>query len=134
MAFNITTKAISDTITFQLVDPATGVAMFADDAEKKPLTVEIFGKASKQYRNALSALSRKSLVRKGKAQSFEQNVIDNNELLAAISKEAKNFDFGDGVAINSEAQFLKLYSDASLYWIKDQASEALEGGNTSFLK
>lgn len=127
MSFNITTKAIKETAIVQLIDPNTEFPMFEDKEETKPLTIEIYGKASKQYRAALSALSRKSVARKGKAGTFEQNVADNNELLAAISKEAKNFDFGDGIPINTQEQFLKLYSDNSLYFIKDQVSSALEG-------
>ena len=76
--FNIKSKAINETATLHLVDPATEVALYADDAEKKPLQIVLNGKASKAYRNALSTLLRKSAARKGKA-SFEQNVEDNNQ-------------------------------------------------------
>lgn len=126
MSFNITTKAVANTTTLHLEDPSTGEKMYADEAQTQPLTIELFGKASKQYRTALSALSRKSLARKGKAQSFETNVEDNTEILVAISKVAKNFDMGDGVAIDNADAFRKLYSDPSLFWIKDAVQAELE--------
>lgn len=123
--FNINTKAILETATLNLLDPVTEVQLFADDAEKKPLQIVLNGKASKAYRNALSTLLRKGAARKGKA-TFEQNVEDNNNLLAEISVEAINFDMGDGVPIKTKEQFLALYSTPSLYWIKDAVSFFLE--------
>jgi len=126
MSFNITSKSLNDQATFTLVDPDTGAQMFSDDAETQPLQITLYGKASKQYKNALSKLSKKSQARKGKQPSFDESVADNNELLAAISKEALNFDLGDGVAINTPEKFIELYSNAGLYWIRDQASAFLE--------
>lgn len=131
MSFNINTKAISETAVLNLVDPVTEVQLYADDAEKKPLQISVNGKASKAYRNALSSLSRKNAARKGKS-TFEQNVADNNALLAEISVEAINFDMGDGVPIKTKEQFLALYSEPSLYWVKDAVSAFLED-SSSFL-
>lgn len=125
MSFNISTKAVSDTTVLQLRDPVSDAPMFADEAETQPLTIEIFGKSSKQYRAALSALSRKSLARKNKPQSFETNIEDNTDILVAISKKANNFDM-DGVAIDNAEGFKALYSNPALFWIKDQVQEELE--------
>jgi hypothetical protein len=126
MAFNIKTKALNDRATLTLVDIETDLPLFADDAQKEPLQITLYGKASKQYKSALAKLSKKSQARKGKNPSFDESVADNNELLSAISKEAFNFDMGDGVAINTYEKFIELYSDASLYWVRDQASAFLE--------
>jgi hypothetical protein len=126
MAFNIKTKALNDRATLTLVDIETDLPLFADDAQTEPLQITLYGKASKQYKSALSKLSKKSQARKGKNATFDESVADNNELLAAISKEAFNFDMGDGVAIDTPEKFLELYSDSSLYWVRDQASAFLE--------
>lgn len=129
--FNITKKVISDSGVLHLCDPETGVLLYADEAETKPLTIEIHSKASKAYRNALSTLLRKSSARKGKA-TFENNVEDNNVLLSQICIKANNFDMGTG-AIDSPAKFLELFNEAGLYWIKDAVSQFLEE-NASFLQ
>ena len=133
MAFNINTKAVSDTATLHLEDPATGEKLYADEAQKLPLEIVVYGKASKQYRSALAALSRKGMARKNKPQSFDQNVEDNVDILVAISKKANNFDMGDGLPIDNAEAFKGLYSNASLYWCKDQVQNFLES-TESFLQ
>ncbi len=121
MALNLKTVAVGDTTRVHLVD-ANDEKLYDDG---KPAEIEIYGKASKQYRQALSALSRKNVLRKGKTQSFETNVEDNVDLLVAISKAAHNFDMGNG-PIDSVEAFKALYSDASLFFIKDAVQAALE--------
>lgn len=123
MTYNIKSQAVSDTTFMHLRDPSTDEAIVDDKGNA--VGIEIYGKASAQYRRALSELSRKSLARKGKPQSFETNVEDNIALLAAISKEAVNLDY-DGTPVDSPAMFIKMYSDPSLYFLKDQVGEALE--------
>lgn len=125
MSFNISKLAVTDTTTLQLVNPATEVKLYADEAETLPLEIVMYGKSSKQYRAALSALSRKGLARKGKPQTFETNVEDNVEILVAISKKANNFDL-NGAPIDNPEAFRELYSDNSLFWIKDQVQAELE--------
>ena len=119
---NIKSQSVAETTFVHLTDPV-GEKLYGTDGN--PVGVTIFGKASKQYKAALSELSRKNLARKGKPQSFSTNVEDNIDLLVAISKEAHNFDMGNG-AINNQEAFKQLYSDASLFFIKDQIQEALE--------
>lgn len=130
MAFNIKSKQLADTTFVHLTDPITDEKLY--DEDNAPVGIEIYGKASSQYRSALAALSRKQLARKGKAQSFETNVEDNVDILVAISKAAVNFDY-EGEAINSPLVFKRLYSDATLFWIKDQIQNALED-NSAFTK
>lgn len=130
MAFNITSKAVSETTFLHLRDPATDEKLF-DEAGNK-VGIHLYGKASKQYRQALSELSRKGLQRKNKPQSFETNVEDNVSILVAISKSGENFDY-NGDALDTAAAFTKLYSDSTLFWLKDQVQETLED-TSAFLK
>lgn len=122
MAFNITSTKVVDTTRVHLVD-ANDEKLYDDKGNK--VEIEIFGKASKQYRQALSALSRKNVLRKGKTQSFEVNIEDNVELLVAISKTSYNLEM-DGVVVDTPAAFKTLYSDPSLFFIKDAVQLALE--------
>lgn len=131
MSFNIKSKAASSDATFlHLRDVVTGEKLY--DEDNQPVGIDLYGKASKQYRQALSALSRKAMQRKNKQQSFEVNVEDNNELLAMISKKAVNFDY-EGKAIDTNAMFMTLYNDAELYWVKDQVQEILDD-DAAFMK
>lgn len=123
--FNLTTKKIEEAAFLQFNDPESDMPLWADKEETLPVGVMVYSKGSKAYRNALSALSRKNLQRKGKS-TFEQNIEDNNRLLAAITKESVNFDMGDGVALDTEDQFYTLYSTPELYWCKDAVSTFLE--------
>ncbi len=122
MALNLKSTSVVETTRVHLSD-ATGEKLY--DENGNPAQLEIFGKASKQYKNALAELSRKSLARKGKPQPFSVNVADNIDLLVAITKAAYNFDVGNG-PLTTPDDFKALYSDASLFFIKDQAQEALE--------
>lgn len=132
MSFNIKTKQLSDTTILNLVDPGTGLMMFADDAETQPLQIEVYGKSSKAYRNWQASASRKALAR-GKKQVTPEEAAENTaDFLVAVSKQAMNFDI-DGVAIDSPAMFKLLYSDPSLYWIGDQVAEKL-GETEAFLQ
>jgi hypothetical protein len=136
--FNIKSKALADTTTLHLVDPATGEFMYADNDEKQPLTIELYGRSSKQYRQWMSATLRKNEKEKEanrgkpKAKSLEQTLADNAEFLSIVSIKATNFDLG-GKAIDNKEAFVELYSDPSLEWIGEQVSEAL-GDNGRFLK
>ncbi len=123
MAFNIKSQAVVDTAFLHLRDAVTDEKIL--DETGKPVGIELYGKASKQYRQALSELSRKALQRKNKPQSFETNVEDNVGILVSISKKAVNMDY-EGKPIDSAAMFTTLYSDPTLYFVKDQVQEFLE--------
>lgn len=129
MAFNITSAAVVETTLVHLVD-ANDEKLY--DEAGAAVMIEIFGKASKAYKNALSELSRKNLQRKGKPQSFSTNVEDNIELLVAISKTSHNLEM-DGEAVDSPAAFKALYSNPHLFFIKDAVQAALED-NANFLQ
>lgn len=125
MSFNITTKKIEDAAFLHFNDPETDMPLWADDAETLPVGINVYSKGSKAYRNALSALARKNLMNKGK-RTFEQNIEDNNRLLAAVCKESVNFDMGDGVALTTTDQFYELFATPELYWCKDAVSAFLD--------
>ncbi len=133
MTFNISTKKLSDSTILHLTDPATGVYMYADADEKEPLTIELYGRSSKQYRNWMAATLRKQeAAKKQKQKSLEETLADNADFLATVSIKATNFDM-DGVAIDNKEMFKKLYAEPSLAWIGEQVSEAL-GDNGNFLQ
>lgn len=135
--FNILSKKLSDTTTITLRDPSDDSLMFADTEETQPLTIELYGRSSKQYRNWMSKTLRKQEAEKQanrgklKTKPLEETLRENAEFLATVSIRAENFDM-NGVAIDSEAMFVQLYSDPSLSWIGDQVSEALSE-NSNFL-
>lgn len=125
MAFNINSKEVSETTLLHLVDPATDEKMYADDKEKEPLTIELYSKGSKQYRNALAAVKRKSVKRNNKVQSLEVDIEDNAEFLATVSKVAVNFDM-NGKPIDSYEAFKELYGNPKLFWIRDQVDATIQ--------
>lgn len=125
MSFNINKLKVSDTAVLHLKNPATDEALYADEKEKQPVTIEVYSKGSKAYRNALAEVSRKAVQRKGKQQSLETSMEDNVNFLATISKVAANMDM-DGVAIDSAESFKKLYATPELFWIRDQVDAFIQ--------
>lgn len=135
--FNILSKKLSDTTVITLRDPSDDSLMFADAEETQPLTIELYGRSSKQYRQWMARTLRKQEAEKAanrgklKSKPLEETLRENAEFLATVSIKATNFDM-NGVAIDSEDMFVQLYSDPSLSWIGDQVSEALSE-NSNFL-
>lgn len=128
MALNITSVAVVETTRLHL-ENAVGEKLF-DGA--KPVEIELYGKGSKQYRNALAALSRKNTQRKNKPQSFDTNVEDGVEILVTISKTSHNLEI-DGVAVTTPEAFRKLYSNPQLFFVNDQVQATLDD-NSNFLQ
>lgn len=135
--FNILSKQLSDTTTITLRDPATNEPMFADAAETLPLTIEVYGRSSKQYLTWLNKTVRKNAKEKelnrgkDKIKTVDESIADTAEFLAAVSIKATNFDLA-GVAIDSPETFKQLYSNPSVSWIGEQVTEALSD-NANFL-
>ena len=129
MALNLASAAVAETTRVHLVnaldekqyDPDTGL----------PAELELYGKASKQYSQALSTLNRKRIQRKGKEQPFNVNDEDGAAFLASLTKAAHNFDLGNG-PLTTVADFKALYMDKSLFFIRDAVNTALED-NSNFL-
>ena len=137
MTFNVKSKSLQDTTILHLVDPDTGEKMYDSDDETKPLTIEVYGPASKQYRNWLASAQRKADKEKKqnrgepKLKTPDEALADTAEFLSTLSIKASNFDMGDGPIASKEA-FKELYSDVSLMWIVEQVAEVL-GDTSAFL-
>lgn len=124
MAFNATSRSLKDTFTLQLRDPGTDELLWADEAETEPVTVTVYGSASKQYRNAMNALMRKNTERKGKAPAPSVQQAEGIEFLVACSETTDNLEV-DGIEVKSIADFTKLYTRPDLNWIKKQVDAAI---------
>ena len=124
--FNITSRALNDVTTLHLVDPETQNLMYADEKETKPLTIELYGRSSKVYRNWLEVAQRKQNKAgpKAKDKDVETQMQENADFLATMSVKASNFDMGAG-PIDTKEAFKKLYADSSLLWIVEQVSAQL---------
>lgn len=122
MALNLLKSGVLETARVHLTD-ALGEKLY--DEAGNAAEIEIFGKSSKQYKQALSTLNRKNIERKGKPQPYNTNVEDSIEVLVAVTKAAYNFDMGDG-PLDTPAKFKALYSEPTLFFIKETVQEALE--------
>ena len=127
MTFDISTLALKDTFTLKLKHPVTQELLLVDGDEDKPVAIELYGTASKQYRNAISAMQTRALRRNAKKEkpSADQIKEESVSLLVACSAGSKNLAV-DGVVHAGDADSFKtLYSDARYSWIKEQVDEAL---------
>lgn len=132
--FDISTLALNaDTVDFQLRHPATGELLFSDEAKTLPVAAVLYGKASKQYRNALNAMLNRSLKRKAKKEKESAEVMTEEgvSLLVAVTSGFKELSIA-GTVPSTEADFRSLYSNAAYSWIKDQVNEFL-GDDANFL-
>jgi len=121
--FNLKSLQLADTTIVHLKN-ADGSYLYADEAEKEPLEVEVFGRSSKQMRNYLIAAEKKKAKRGKRTATPEEAQEDNAEFFAAITKSVKNFDLGDG-PLTTQDDFKKMYLDPALYFVVDQISETL---------
>ena len=137
MSFNIKTRALFDTTIIHLVDPETEMEMYEDDAQTKPLTIEVYGRSSSQYRKWLDGATRKAdkerKANKGvdKLKTTDESIEDSADMLAAISINAANWDYA-GEPVASKEAFRKVYADPSLMWIGEQVAKKL-GDMSAFL-
>lgn len=133
MTFNIKKIALVDSAIITLRDPDTQADLYADDEQTKPLTIEVYGRTSKQYKKLVESLHRKNNAqRKTKEKSLDEMAEDNAEFLASLTIKVSNFDY-DGEEIVGKEMFKKVYLDPSLAWINEQVSEALND-NGNFLQ
>lgn len=129
--FDISTLALSADHSLHLRHPVSGDKLYADKDEKEAVEVLLYGTASKQYRNAVSAMQTRQLRRNAKKEKPSADVMNEEavELLVACSAGSKNLSL-DGKAVTSADDFRKLYSDPRYSWLRAQVDEALgEVGN-----
>lgn len=137
MSFNIASKnlLLTDTTVLHLENPATGEPLYADEAETLPLTIELYGKASKVHQKYFASLVRKAEMdqkSKKKSKTAEEILADNADHFATLTKSVNNFDL-DGLVLDNKEAFKKMYSDARLLWINEQVNVKL-GDQESFLQ
>lgn len=135
--FNLDSLSMKDTTSLHLRHPVTDELLFADEDKTLPVTIELFGPASKQYRNAITAMQNRALKRnqsrnKNAAVSAEVMREEGIDLLVACSDKAVNLSY-QGKAVDNDAAFRALYSDASFGWLKDQVDTVL-GDVSAFLE
>jgi hypothetical protein len=93
----------------------------------KPMRIYLYGPGSKQYAKALAARDNRwieRMKRRGKvAQSAEEKVRDQAELLTACTQSFENLDTGSGAT--GEALYLEVYTSLKLSFISTQANAFL---------
>ena len=134
MAFDILSAQLEDTTILHLEHPVTG-PIYADEAETLPVTIELYGRSSKQHRQWLALALRKQEAnkhKKEKAKSPDEMLEENAEFFATMTVSIKNMKMGD-VELTSKEAYKKLYANPKLMWITEQVSEKL-GDVESFLQ
>ncbi len=139
MSFNIKAANLSlqETTIVHLENPSDGSLLYADEAETQPLTIEVYGRTSKVFRNWAAAENRKSALaertgRKEKTKTPEEMQESVAEMYATLTKKVSNFDM-NGVVLDNHEAYKALYNDLSLSWITEQVANAM-GQTESFLQ
>jgi len=130
--FNLESLALTSTVTLQIRHPVSDDFLFADEAKKQPISIELHGTSSKEYRNAITAMQNRALKRGKKQASAEIMKEEGVELLVLCSVKISHLSY-DGKPVNDDASFRAIYSDAKYSWLKDQV-DALLGDNSNFLQ
>ena len=132
--FNIKSMALQDITVVHLTSlDDSKQPLFADADEQLPLTITIFGKHSKLYRNWANESARKVKARNGKALSEAEELADTANWLATITVSMINFDM-DGVALNSFEAYKALYISPEYSWIGEQVVAGLKDQESFLLK
>lgn len=132
--FNLDTLALSPTASLHLTHPVSGEYLYADgDKQKKPVTVDLYGTSSKEYRQAILALQNRALARERtkKKATAEQMKEEGVGLLVACSEKINNLDY-NGAPVTTPEAFRSLYSDPKFSWLREQC-DAFLGDNAGFL-
>lgn len=134
MAFDILSAQLEDTTILHLEHPVTG-PIYADEAETLPVTIELYGRSSKQHRQWLALALRKQEAnrnKKEKSKSPDEMLEENAEFFATMTVAINNMEM-NGKPIESKDDFKKLYSNPKLMWVVEAISEKL-GSVDSFLQ
>lgn len=132
--FDVLSTELSDTMTLHLEHPVSG-PIYADEAETLPVTIELYGRSSRQHRQWLALALRKQEAnkhKKEKSKSPDEMLEENAEFFATMTVAIKNMTMG-GKPIESKEDFKKLYSNPKLMWVCEQISTAL-GDTEAFLQ
>ncbi len=127
MSFDILNAAnltIEETAEMVLVHPVTGLEMYADNDETKPIKFTLIGTSNPKHRKAVEALMRAKNKRGKREPTVEESREDSINFLVALSVKVDNMDYG-GRPITSPEVFKELYSNEKLSWVRDQVSNFL---------
>jgi len=98
--------------------------MYADDKKTKPIAVNLYGPASKQYARAQAEQSNRlmdGLKQKGKSnKTAEQTRADNAKFLADCTASFEHLEYD---TLTGEALAVAVYSDLGLGFIADQVAK-----------
>lgn len=120
--FNLDSLALKDTTVLQLRHPVSDEPLFDGEAV---VGIELYGTASKQYRNAITAMQNRALRRGNKQKPTAEQLRDEAvNLLVACSAAGVNLEYAGAPLDNADA-FREMYSDPKFSWVKDQVDEAL---------
>lgn len=133
MSFDLSSLALKETFELHLKSPIDGAPLFADANEEKPVVVNLFGKASKQYQRAQNIMSSRYLRRQQKKQGIEPEDVEKESLdmLEACSESAVNLNVA-GKEIKTAKDLREIYADPHYDWFRKQVDEAL-ADNSNFL-
>jgi hypothetical protein len=100
---------------------------------KKPVVVNLYGKASKQYQRAIEAMQTRALRRQAKKETIKPEELQKESLdmLKACSESAVNLAV-DGVDVKTADELRAVYADPRFSWLRDQVDEAI-GDQSNFL-
>lgn len=127
MSFDINAVQLSDTTSFQLEHPING-PIFAGENDTLPVMIEVYGKASKVFRNYMATQARKNAIKQktGKAEktpTAEEVLEANSEFYATITKSITNLKMGEVEVDNFDA-YKALYVNPKLDWVTNQVARA----------
>jgi polyhydroxyalkanoate synthesis regulator phasin len=120
MAFEITSLKFKDTTDLVLLHPIDQSELIDDKGKKVIITV--YGKSSKEFRNAASALSNRTLNRGKQGEEQARAALINflTKCTASVSNLTIN-----GNEVKTESDIREMYEDESLSWIRDQVNAAI---------
>lgn len=133
MSYDILSAELSDTMVLHLEHPVHGPLYDGDD-ESKPVTIELYGRSSRQHRQWLATALRKQEAnnRKQKQKTPDEMLEENAEFFATMTVAIKNMEMG-GKPIVTKEDFKTLYSNPKLMWLVESISTAL-GDTEAFLQ
>ena len=122
--FDIASLSIQESTVFNLKHPVTEENLFADKAEKKPITITVASTSSRAYRVAVNAMQNRNLKRGNKKATAEQQKEEGISRLVACCITSENLVY-NGAEVKSESDFHALLSDDKMSWVKAQVDEAV---------
>ncbi len=138
MSFDLNTLSLStDAQPLQLVNPKSQAPIFVpkadgSDDETKPVTISLYGTASRQYRKAVDAMMKKNNRRGNKQATPDEMRESSVDFLVALAAGSENLSL-DGEDVVGPEAFRKLFADDRYSWVKEQC-DAFLGNTETFIQ